>query len=175
MAIQSDWYRIAGLQVQEDGTTAVVWAAHDKTTDIVHLYDCALFKREVLAVIAEGINARGRWIPVCWNREAKEIADKLLERGVNMMPEHVESSQPAIEAASLEIWERMRSHRFKVDKRLGEWLEEYRTFYRQDRKVPTDTHPLMAATRHAVAQLDYARRQSMRRGATTNYPKVAMV
>lgn len=173
--IKSEWRRIAGLQVQDDGAIAVVWAAHDRDADTVHLYDCALFKREVLAVVSEGINARGRWIPVAWHKEAKEIADKLLEKGCNTLPEPVESSQPAIEAASLDIWERMRSHRFKVDKRLGEWLEEYRTYYRQDQKVPVATHPLMAATRHAVAMLDYARRQAPKRGVNINYPKVAIV
>lgn len=173
--IDAHWKRIAGLQIQSDGTIASVWAAHDKETDIVHLYDCALFKREVPAVVAEGINARGRWIPIAWNKQAKEITDKLLDKGCNILPEPVDSSQPSIEASSLEIWERMRSHRFKVDKRLGEWLEEYRTFYRQDQKVPTDTHPLMAATRNALSMIQYARRQAAKRGRNINYPQIAIV
>lgn len=173
--IEPNWKRIAGLQVQDDGTIAIVWAAHDKDSDTVHLYDCALFKREVLAVVAEGLNARGRWVPVAWPKGAKEIADQLIEKGCNMLPDPVNGSQPAIEAASLDIWERMRSHRFKVNKRLGEWLEEYRTFYRQDQKVPVGSHPLMAATRHAVASLEWARRQASKRGRNINYPTIAMV
>lgn len=173
--IAPEWRRIAGLQSQDDGTIALVWMAHDKDTDCLHLYDSALFRREVLAVIAEGINARGRWIPVAWHKDAGEIAADLLNRGCNTLPEPVAGSQPAIEAASLEIWERMRSHRFKVSKRLGEWLEEYRTFYRQGSKVPTDTHPLMAATRHAVMSLDFARRQAPRRGVGKNYPRLAVI
>lgn len=173
--IAPEWRRIAGLQVQDDGTIAVVWLAHDKDTDTAHLYDCALFKREVLAVVVEGLNARGRWVPIAWHKEAKEIADKLLEKGCNTLPEPTDSSQPAIEAATLDIWERMRSQRFKVDKRLGEWLQEYKTFYRQDSKVPKDSHPLMAATRHAVSMLEWARRQAPKRGAGANYPKVAMI
>lgn len=173
--IKPEWRRIAGMQTQDDGSIAIVWAAHNKDADTIHLYDCASFQREVLAVIAEGINARGRWIPMAWHKGAKEIVDKLLEKGCNTLPEAVESSQPAIEAASLDIWERMRSRRFRVDKRLGEWLEEYRTYYRQDSKVPTETHPLMAATRHAVMALDYARRQAPRRGRDINYPRIAVV
>lgn len=173
--IKTEWRRIAGFQAQDDGSIAVVWIAHDKEADTIHLYDSALFKREVLAVVAEGINARGRWIPISWHKEAKEISDKLLDKGCNMLWEHVDASQPAIEAASLDIWERMRSKRFKVDKRLGEWLEEYRTFYRQDAKVPKNTHPLMAATRHAVGMLDCAKRQSTRKGTGVNFPKVAIL
>lgn len=175
MAIKADWRRIAGLHVQENGTEAVVWVAHDKETDTVHVYDCAMFGREVLAVVAEGIAARGRWVPVAWHKEAKEIASKLLDRHVPMLPEPVDSSQQAIEAASLEIWERMRSARFKVDKRLGSWLEEFRTYYRQDSKVPKDSHPLMAATRHAISMLDYAKRQAPPRPQQMkNFAKVAI-
>jgi hypothetical protein len=173
--IREHWYRIAGIHCQDDGAIAAVWMAHDKDADTLHLYDACLFRREVLAVVAEGLNARGRWIPVAWHVGAKEIADNLLDRGVNTLPEPVESSQAAIEAVSLEVWGRMRSHRFRVDKRLGEWKEEYRTFYRQDSKVPSDTHPLMAATRHAVAALAYARRQSASRGGSKNFPKVAII
>lgn len=175
MGIATDWRRIAGLQCQEDGAIAAVWCAHDRDTDIVHLYDCALFAREVPAVVATGIAARGRWIPVAWRKDAEEIVAMLLERGVNTLPEPVDSSTPAMEVASLEVWERMRSHRFKADKRLGEWFEEYQTFYRQDGAIPVGTHPLMAATRHAVAMLPYARRQAPRGARNINYPKVSMV
>lgn len=173
--ISSDWKRIAGFQAQDNGSIALIWAAHDKEADTIHLYDSAIFKREVLAVVAEGINARGRWIPVAWHKEAREISDKLLDKGCNMLWEPVDSTRPAIEAASLDIWERMRSKRFKVDKRLGEWLEEYRTFYRQDSKVPTDTHPLMAATRNAISMIDNGRRQAAKRGRGINFPRISMI
>lgn len=173
--IEPHWRRISGIQCQDDGVIAAVWLAHDKDTDTVHCYDAVLFEREVLAVVAEGLAARGRWIPVAWPKEAKEIADKLLERGVKALYEPVESTQPAIEAASLDIWERMRSKRFRVDKRLGSWLEEYRTYYRKDSKVPTDSHPLMAATRVAMMRLSSARRQSVRRSSGRNYPRIAIV
>lgn len=173
--IESHWRRVAGLQVQDDGTMAAAWLAHDKESDTIHLYDCAMFRREVLAVVAEGINARGRWIPLAWHKDAEEIAEKLLDKGCNTMPEVVDSSQPAIEADALDIWERMRTKRFKVENRLGEWIEEFRTFYREENKVPVDTHPLMAATRNAYAMLDYARRQSPKRGRGVSYPRLSTV
>lgn len=171
--IESHWPRIAAMHVQDDGSISCVWVAQDKDANCLHLYDAHTFRREVLAVISDGIKARGKWVPVAWHEEAKDISEKLLERGCNMIPEPVKNSDPIAEVVSREIEEKMRSGRFKVASNLNDWIEEFRTFYRQDSKVPRDTHPLMAATRHAVAMLDYARRQSTQKGA--NYPRLAMV
>lgn len=173
--LDSSWRRIAGIHVLEDGTTAAVWMAHDKNTDTIHLYDACLFKNEVLAVISEGLVARGRWIPVAWPKEAKELSDKLLDRGCNMLPESADDSAPMAEVNSLDIQERMRSSRFKVDKRLKNWLDEFSTFYRDEAKVPRGSHPLMSATRHAVASLPFARRQNAKGKKISTYPKVAMI
>ena len=170
--IEDEWTRIAGIHIQEDGEVAAVWMAHDKDSDVIHLYDCCLFKREVLAVIAEGVNARGRWVPVCWVN--KELSDKLLVRGCGMQPEASDDSESMAEVNSREVWGRMRSGRFKVDRRLKEWLDEYKTFNRQDSKVPRNSHPLMAATRYAIDQLPYA----MAHKSLNNkkmYPKLAIV
>lgn len=123
-------------------------------------------------MIAEGLNARGRWIPIAWTD--KDISDKLLERGCNMLYEPCKDTPSISEVVSRDIWERMRTGRFKVDKRIREWLDEYRTFYRKDQKVPSGTHPLMAATRHAVSQLDMAKRQRQLKN-TAQFPRVAMI
>ncbi len=171
--IENHWRRIAGLHVKEDGDIGCVWAAHDKDSDMIHLYDACIFRREVLAVIAEALNARGRWIPVAW--EDKAMADKLLERGCNMLPEPCKETDATAEVASRDVWERMRSGRFKADKRLKEWIDEFQTFDRSEQKVPRDTHPLMSATRFAVTMLPYARRQSPPGGKKAIYPKLAMI
>lgn len=173
--IQPRWKRIAALHCQGQAEIAAAWLAHNRDADTVHLYDCALFKVEVLAVIAEGLVARGRWIPVAWEQDAKEIADSLLERGCNMLPKPVKETPAMSEVVSREILARMRSGRFKVDSRLAEWLDEYRSFYRQEGQVPRDSYPLMSATRHAVGQLDFALAQATHGGRKTAYPKVAIV
>jgi hypothetical protein len=173
--IDPTWRRIAGVQSQDDGLMAAVWMAHDKASDVIHLYDACIFRREVMAVIAEGLNARGRWIPVAWDASAKDMTSTLLDRGVNILPEPCKTSQASAEVVSREIWERMRTGRFKVDKRLAEWLDEYKSFYRQDAQVPLSGHPLMSATRYAVEQLPYARRQAQTRAGTGNFPKLAIV
>lgn len=155
--------------MQDEGEIGVVWLAHDKMADCIHLYDACIFRKEVLAVICEGINARGRWIPIAW--QDKEISSKLLDRG-NRMLYKPDDDMP--EMTSREIQERMRSGRFKVDKRLGEWTEEFRIYYQEKAQIPKG-FPLMTATRFAVGNLKYAKRQAAKRSKTKNYPRMAII
>jgi hypothetical protein len=106
--------RIAGIHAQDDGIVAAVWLALDKETDVIEVYDACAFKREPLAVMAEGLVARGRWIPIAWHKDAKEFADKLLDRGCNMLPDPSEESDAMAEVHSREILERMQTGRFLV-------------------------------------------------------------
>lgn len=172
--ISPSWRRVCGVHVQQDGQVAAVWIAHDRDANVLHLYDCHTHEREVLAVQAETLKKRGKWIPVAWHDDAKEIVEKLLEHGCNTLPEGVKNSDAIAETVSLDIWERMRTGSFKVSERLTPWLDEFRTFQRQGGRVPRETHPLMSATRHAVAMLDYARVEPKKTGAGVA-PKLAII
>src|SRR3546814_7216043 len=79
-----------------------------READVVHMYDCCVFRREVLAVIAEGLNARGRWIPVAWESALKDMADKLLDRGCNVLPEPVKDTDALAEGTPRDIEESLR-------------------------------------------------------------------
>ena len=173
--IDPTWRRIAGLHVQNNGEIGVVWLALDTVADVVHLYDCAIFRVEVMAVIKEGIAARGRWIRIAWHKEAKEFADDLRSSGFKMLIDPCADSQSAAEVMSREIWQRMRSSRFRVDQRVGEWLAESRSFYRDKTKIPLDGHPLMSATRHAIEMMRFAKSQSLRGASRKNYPNLQVV
>jgi hypothetical protein len=173
--ISSEWKRIAGVHLKEEGDIAAIWLAHDKDADVIHVYDACTFRLEVLPVIAEGLNARGRWIPVAWDSESKAMSDKLLDRGCNMLRDPNENSPAVAEVISREIWERMRTGRFKVDKRLKNWTDEFSAFQRENSKVPTRTFPLMAATRHAMSQLTYARRLQSTKSKPAQAARIAIV
>lgn len=173
--IEEHWRRICGIHCPDDGSIAAVWMALDKDSDVVHLYDACVFRGEVLAVISEGLNARGRWIPIAWHKEAKEVVARLEERGCNALVDHCTDSQAVIEAVSMDILERMRSRRFRVDKRLAVWLDEFREFERKDKQVPKAGFPLMAATRHAVSCLESARRQEPRRSSNQQHYRTSIV
>ena len=169
--IQSDWKRICGLSLQSDGVLAGVWIALDHLTDTCHLYDTITLNREVPAVIVECITARGKWIPVSWSQSAKELIGELLSRGVNTITEPIKEDDCTLEMAAINIEERMRSSRFKVDERLKPWLEEFRSFRRTDAKIPREGYPLMMATQYAMARLSWAKRQSVVRGQKI-YPRI---
>lgn len=155
---------------------AAVWMAQDRRSDRIHLYDACVFASEVLAVIAEGLNARGRWIPIAWLAKDKATAEMLQKRGCNMIRDPYEEDDAMAAAISRNILERMRSQRWKVDKRLVNWLEELRSFSTTEGKVPRQGFPLMAATRNAMAMFDdWARAESTASRMALNYPKRTVV
>tara|TARA_R110000744_G_C19364502_1_gene561753 strand:- start:2074 stop:2592 length:519 start_codon:yes stop_codon:yes gene_type:complete len=168
--IEPEWARIAGLHVTEEGSVGVVWVALNPQNNTLTIYDCSIFDREVLAVIAEGLKGKDTWIPVAWPKSAQELSKKLLDRGCKMLYEACDESQASIEITSREIEERMRTKKLKVGKELKPWLDEYKTYYRQDSQIPKNSHPLMAATRNAISRLDSAKKKN--KSQILNYPKI---
>jgi hypothetical protein len=167
--------RLAAVHVEDEGRMACVWVMHDKLSDCVTVYDACKFNNEVLVVIAEGLNARGRWIPIAWESKSKDVADKLLEKGCSMLYEPLKESPVMAQMLSRDLEERMRTGRFKVDQRLGEWKQEFKVFNESGGKVPLGSFPLMAATRYAIACLDQGKRFRSIAKRTVNAPKVAMI
>lgn len=161
--------------MEQDGTVGVVWLALDPQTSVVHCYDVALFTREVEAVISTGIAARGRHYPMAWTNKDRGLADTLEEAGVNILPEPSPNDPAMAEIISRGIWQRLRASQFRVDRSVGEWLEEYKKYFRDENKVPEKGFPLMAATRHAIKMLDWAEAEYSPGRAKINYPKVAIV
>lgn len=162
--------KIAALHVTEDGDYAAVWVNYDKLSDYAEVEDCCLFKAEVLPVVCAGLNARGRWIPIAWEKKAKAVSDELLDMGCNMLYDPIDESGMQLEVNNRALEERLRTRRLKVKSRLGEWKHEYKQFSREGGEVPVKGFPLMTATRHAVSQLEYAKRQATHRKSRVNYP-----
>jgi len=173
--IDDGWKRIAGIHVQQGGALFAVWLAIEPHSNLIKVYDACEFKAEVPVVIAEALNARGRWIPIAWEKGAKAISDQLLDRGCNMTYDPNDDSDWGAETVTRDIWEGLRTKRFQVDRRLKGWEDEFKTFQRAEGKIPKDTHPYMAATRHAVACIDQARRLRKVNPKQGNAPKLATI
>ena len=173
--ISASWRRIGAFHLEPDGTLGAVWLAHDTATSVVHCYDAALFSREVEAVIMTGLAARGRHYPMAWRKKDKAMADKLEEAGINILPDPSQDDPAMAEVISREIWQRLRTSQFRVDRSVGEWLEEYRTYFRDESKVPDKGFPLMAATRHAIEMLPYAEAEHNAVKTMKNHPELAIV
>lgn len=174
--IEPDWKRMAGIHFEDEGTAGAVWLAHDRHSDVTHLYDACLFNREVFVIIAEGLAARGRWLPIAWERKQKALRDKLYERGCNMIQEGFEDSDAMSEAMARDIDEMLRTQRLRINKRLRSWLDEYQSLTRKDNKIPRQGFPLMSATRYAVGMFDeWARPEKMVDFGSNAYPEVVTV
>lgn len=169
------WKRIAGMHVDDDGTVGVVWLAHDQDSNTVHVYDAAVFRVEVRAVIAEGIGARGRHYPLAYRQKDQAFADDLLDAGINVIPEACADNQAMAEVLSREIWQKLRTGQFRVERRVGDWLKEYQRYDRDESQVPTKGFPLMSATRHAIEMLPYAKPEKAPGSNKRNYPKLALI
>ena len=174
--VEPTWKRIAGVHVDDDGTVGAVWVAADPVTKITHVYDAAVFRNEVPVVIHDAIAARGRHYPVAWAKKQKSFADKLLDAGVRVLPEPCEDDPMTRELLAKQIWQLMRGKLFFVDRRVGEWMREYKEYFREGGKVPEIGFPLMAATRHAIEKIEYARAErEISTRPKQNYPKLAIV
>ncbi|GAG27389.1 unnamed protein product, partial [marine sediment metagenome] len=170
-----EWRRIGAFHLEDDGTVGAVWLAHDMQSSVVHCYDAAKFSREVAAVIAQGIGARGRHYPFAWRKQDKAFAEKLEEAGINILPDPSHDDPKMAEVISREIWQRLRSSQLRVDKRVGDWLEEYRQYFRDESNVPTKGFPLMSATRHAIEMLDYAEAERSYSQTKNFNPRISVV
>jgi hypothetical protein len=174
--IPDHWKRICGIHVEADGRVGAVWLALDTTTSVADLYDCALFDREVMAVVGQGIAGRGRWIPVAYRKQDSEFARKLFnECGVDILPEPVMDSQAMAEISARTIRQMIRASQLVVEPEVAEFRREFERYNMQDSQVPLKDFPLMSALRHAVEKIDWARAQTMGRSRRPCSPKLAVV
>ena len=61
--------RIIGIDIGWDHPTAAVWLAHDPDADVIYVLDCYRQSKEIPAVHAAAIKARGKGIPQTAPRE----------------------------------------------------------------------------------------------------------
>lgn len=158
MQIKPWHYRVYGMDVGWN-YTAIVWAAWDKETDIVYLYDC--YKREkaepeIHAAAVKLRNVGGtEWPGVIdpssrgrGQADGKQLLQLYRRNGLKLV-----TADNSVESGIYNVWSRLSTGRLKIVKGpMTAWLEEYR-MYRRDingKIVKTHDH-LMDATRYLIA------------------------
>ena len=183
--IPSHWPRLCGVDLGYDHPFASVWLAWDRDTDTIYVYDCYREKNALMAVQADAVNKRGKWIPIVWphdglihdKKSGKPLRDIYAEEfGMNMKrecfsnppsPGEKEGSGGAgVEVGIQELINRMETGRFKVFSNLTEWFEEFRMYHRQDGKIVKLYDDLMSATRYASQSLRFAMTEIVRAPVT---------
>ena len=175
--IEATWKRIAGIHLDDDGALGAVWLAHDEDNGVIHVYDCAIFRDTMPAVVQNGITARGRYIPVAWRKQDKDIKLELYEEGgIDMLPDAVEDTTATIARGHELIRQYIGASRLRVDRRVKQWLDEYRMITKDGvGKVPEKGYPLLSATRHALRMLNWAEAETSAMPVTQNAPNVSIV
>lgn len=171
--IPEHWPRLCGLDFGWDHPTAAVWAAWDRDTDTIHLYDIYRVSEQPVIVHAAAIKSRGAWIPVSWPHDGLQhekgagiqLAEQYREQGVAMLPEmaqfpdsdeHTERSRVSVEAGVSDMLDRMLTGRLKVAAHLAEWFDEFRLYHRKNGKIVKEYDDLLSATRYLLMMLRFA-------------------
>lgn len=165
--IPAHFAQIVGVDFGTDHPAAAVNLAWDRDEDIIYV-TAARKERNMDAeqhsqiIKGMGGNFADR-TPVAWPHDGvnKEKGDnsalykKYVSHGVTMLSRSARYSedkgggQPR-EPVIMEIYERMRTGRFKVFSNLGDWFSEFRNYHRKDGKVVDRMDDLMSATNYAV-------------------------
>jgi phage terminase large subunit-like protein len=161
--VPGGWKQIIGMDFGWDHPTAAVRLLYDEQNDVIHV-SAAYRQAEASPLIhAAAIKPWGEWIPVAWPHDALqhdksgEQYKKLYEdHGLAMLSTHASYNDKrgnGVEEGLMDILQRMQTGRFKVDRTLSQWWEEFRMYHRKDGQVVKERDDLMSATRYAVMML----------------------
>jgi len=154
---------------------AAVWLDHDTKHDIVRVYDAQKFDREVLIVITEAMATRGKWIPVVWEAGKSDLIETFPKRRPKFINEPVKESPEFVDGLNRQLWERMRTGRFKADVKLKAWVDELAPFTKAGGKIGTQGAPLISATRYALAKIQRARIEPPKAKPEVHHQGIAII
>lgn len=164
--LQREWSRIAGIDFGWDHPTGLVWLAHDRDADCVHVYDCYRRREATPLIVAGAARPRGEWIPIAWPHDGlqhdkgsgEELAKQYRDQHLNMLQQRAtfDDGKSGVEAGITMMLDRMQTGRLKVAEHLNDWWEEFRLYHRKDGIIVKEGDDLMSATRYALMMLRYA-------------------
>jgi len=165
--IPPHFYRINGVDFGIDHPAAGAFLAWDKDGDTIYVYDCYKRSGETPIYHAAALAKHGSWIPCAWPVDGLQrdkgsgiaLKDMYRDHGATMMREaahYPDERGRAREPGLIEMYEYMRTSRFKVFRNLNQWFEEKRLFHRKDGQVVAEHDDIMSATRYAFMMRRYA-------------------
>lgn len=151
--IPEHWPQAYGMDVGWN-RTAAVWAAWNRETDTVYLFNEHYRGQAEPSIHTESIKARGDWVPGVIDpasrgrslKDGQQLIQQYKDLGLNL-----EFAFNGVESGLYEVWQRLSTGRLKVFRSLSNWLTEYR-LYRRDEKgqvVKSNDH-IMDATRYLI-------------------------
>ena len=151
--IPEHWPQAFGMDVGWN-RTAAVWAAWNRETDTVYLFNEHYRGQAEPSIHTQSIRARGEWVPGVIDpasrgrnqKDGQQLIQQYKDLGLDL-----EFAFNGVESGLYEVWQRLSTGRLKVFRSLSNWLTEYR-LYRRDEKgqvVKSNDH-IMDATRYLI-------------------------
>jgi len=149
--IPPSWPKCYALDVGWN-RTAALWGAWDQQSDVVYLFS-EHYRGEAEPIIhAEGIKARGEWIPGVIDPAARGRSQK---DGTRLVDEyialglHLSYADNSVESGLLNVWQRFSTGKLKVFNSLRNFLAEYRIYRRDEKgKIVKENDHLMDDVRY---------------------------
>ena len=179
-ALPKHFYRINGVDFGIDHPGAGAFCAWDKDADTFYVYDTYRQSGETPVYHAAALKKYGDWIPNAWPHDGLirdkgsgiALKDQYRKHGLYMLKDHAqypdEDRGNHVEPGLIEMFEWMRTGRFKVFKTLDQWFEEKRLYHRKDGQPVKQYEDIICATRYAFMMRRYAKiRPSSSTGRTS--------
>ena len=142
------WPRVWALDIDR-AHASVLWAAHDRETDTLHLYSELVMPRHELALVANAIKKRTPHVPGLFDHLARKRSQQEGQRVVDALLDlHIEifTVQVDPDAAVSEVVGRLSTKRLKVFGTCTQWLQQYRAYRRdKDGDIVEESDGLMRA------------------------------
>lgn len=165
--IPDSWKQIIGLDFGWDHPTAASRLAYDPENDVVHVVSAYRQSKQTPVVHASAIKKWGDWIPVAWPKDGLQtdkgsglqLARIYKDEGLRMLGDYAQFPDKrgiGLEAGLIEMEQRMMTQRWKVDRNLRDWCDEYQMYHRVDGMVQPIRDDLLCSSRYGSMMLRFA-------------------
>ncbi|RYF25361.1 MAG: DNA packaging protein, partial [Comamonadaceae bacterium] len=172
--IPKHWVQLGGLDFGWDHPSAAARIAWDRDEDVIYVTSAHRQKQQTPLLFAATVKPWGDWLPWAWPHDGLQhdkgsgvaLRDQYEAQGLQMLkdkathaPQEGEeegSGGNGVEAAVMEMLDRMQTGRLKVFSNLSDWFEEFRMYHRKDGKIVKLDDDLLSATRYAIMMKRHA-------------------
>jgi hypothetical protein len=143
------WPRVWALDIDR-ANASVLWAAHDREADTIHIYSEMIVPRYDLTRVADAIRVRSRGYPGLFDHLARGRSQQEGQRIIQALLDlHLDVFTPQVDpdAAVAEVTHRLATKRLKVfGASCPQWLAQYRSYRRnKDGDIVEESDGLMRA------------------------------
>lgn len=172
--IPAHWVQICGIDFGWDHPSAAARLAWDRDNDVIYVTSAHRQKEQTPLMFAATVKPWGSWLPWAWPHDGLQhdkgsgqaLRDQYAEQGLQMLEDKA-THPPAegekegtggngVEAALMEMLDRMQSGRWKVFSHLSDWFEEFRMYHRKDGKIVKLDDDVLSASRYAYMMRRFA-------------------